>query len=225
MVWILIFFFIIFLINLHSSCSDVSRLCQVGSVAQRPANQTQPVVQCRGQFQPHFYTFTISIKGLCIHSVSCCSQRWEFKHPQPFLRTREFLWQEGHTAFATKEEAEVEVGWMWSLHSQLNIYMLILKLLYHLSDPPTLLTVTCAGVADSGPVCSGVRGADGHPCGQGQENGEGEICRRRLHHHCGGLHLSKWQSNSGEPLVCKTSRSRSTEAKLKNELVWCHKKK
>ena len=28
--------------------------------------------------------------------------RWEFKHPQPFLRTREFLWQEGHTAFATQ---------------------------------------------------------------------------------------------------------------------------
>ena len=28
--------------------------------------------------------------------------RWEFKHPQPFLRTREFLWQEGHTAFASK---------------------------------------------------------------------------------------------------------------------------
>ena len=36
-------------------------------------------------------------------------QRWEFKHPQPFLRTREFLWQEGHTAFATREEAVVEV--------------------------------------------------------------------------------------------------------------------
>lgn len=36
-------------------------------------------------------------------------QRWEFKHPQPFLRTREFLWQEGHTAFATREEAEKEV--------------------------------------------------------------------------------------------------------------------
>lgn len=36
-------------------------------------------------------------------------QRWEFKHPQPFLRTREFLWQEGHTAFATKAEADEEV--------------------------------------------------------------------------------------------------------------------
>ena len=35
--------------------------------------------------------------------------RWEFKHPTPFLRTREFLWQEGHTAFATVEEADVEV--------------------------------------------------------------------------------------------------------------------
>lgn len=27
----------------------------------------------------------------------------------PFLRTREFLWQEGHSAFATKEEADAEV--------------------------------------------------------------------------------------------------------------------
>jgi prolyl-tRNA synthetase len=35
--------------------------------------------------------------------------RWEFKHPVPLLRTREFLWNEGHTAFATEEEAEQEV--------------------------------------------------------------------------------------------------------------------
>jgi prolyl-tRNA synthetase family I len=35
--------------------------------------------------------------------------RWEFKHPVPFLRTREFLWQEGHSAFATLEEAGKEV--------------------------------------------------------------------------------------------------------------------
>jgi len=31
--------------------------------------------------------------------------RCEFKHPVPFLRTREFLWNEGHTVFASKEEA------------------------------------------------------------------------------------------------------------------------
>lgn len=35
--------------------------------------------------------------------------RWEFKHPQPFLRTREFLWQEGHTAYASKDDADKEV--------------------------------------------------------------------------------------------------------------------
>ncbi len=34
--------------------------------------------------------------------------RWEFKHPTPFLRSREFLWNEGHTLFATKDEADAE---------------------------------------------------------------------------------------------------------------------
>ena len=32
--------------------------------------------------------------------------RWEFKHPTPFIRTREFLWQEGHTTHSTSDEAE-----------------------------------------------------------------------------------------------------------------------
>lgn len=35
--------------------------------------------------------------------------RWEFKQPTPFLRTREFLWQEGHSAFEKKEDADAEV--------------------------------------------------------------------------------------------------------------------
>lgn len=35
--------------------------------------------------------------------------RWEFKHPVPFLRGREFLWNEGHTVFASKKEAEAEM--------------------------------------------------------------------------------------------------------------------
>ncbi|MBC8501218.1 MAG: proline--tRNA ligase [Nanoarchaeota archaeon] len=36
----------------------------------------------------------------------CNIVRWEFKHPVPFLRTREFLWQEGHTVHATKKEMD-----------------------------------------------------------------------------------------------------------------------
>merc|ERR550517_130238 len=45
--------------------------------------------------------------------------RWEFKHPQPFLRTREFLWQEGHTAFATVNEAREEGMTILDLYRQI----------------------------------------------------------------------------------------------------------
>jgi prolyl-tRNA synthetase len=34
--------------------------------------------------------------------------RWEFKHAVPLLRTREFLWQEGHTVFSNEKEALAE---------------------------------------------------------------------------------------------------------------------
>jgi prolyl-tRNA synthetase len=35
--------------------------------------------------------------------------RWEFRNPMPFIRSREFLWQEGHTAHLTEKEASEEV--------------------------------------------------------------------------------------------------------------------
>ncbi|XP_076642990.1 glutamyl-prolyl-tRNA synthetase [Halictus rubicundus] len=44
--------------------------------------------------------------------------RWEFKDPKPFLRTREFLWQEGHSAFATKSEADEEVMLILDLYAK-----------------------------------------------------------------------------------------------------------
>ena len=34
--------------------------------------------------------------------------RWEFRHPTLLLRSREFLWNEGHSLFATKAEADAE---------------------------------------------------------------------------------------------------------------------
>ena len=45
----------------------------------------------------------------------CSVVRWE-KETRPFLRSREFLWQEGHTAHATAEEAEARTQQM------LNVY-------------------------------------------------------------------------------------------------------
>jgi len=44
--------------------------------------------------------------------------RWEFKDPTPFLRSREFLWQEGHTAHSTYEEADEMVMAALDLYKQ-----------------------------------------------------------------------------------------------------------
>ena len=50
-----------------------------------------------------------------LYNQWCSVVRWE-KTTRPFLRTLEFLWQEGHTAHATAEEAEEETIRM------LNVY-------------------------------------------------------------------------------------------------------
>ena len=46
----------------------------------------------------------------------CNVMRWEMR-TRPFLRTSEFLWQEGHTAHATKEEAEAEAQKMLKVYA------------------------------------------------------------------------------------------------------------
>ncbi len=46
----------------------------------------------------------------------CNVMRWEMR-TRPFLRTSEFLWQEGHTAHATKEEAEAEAEKMLHVYA------------------------------------------------------------------------------------------------------------
>ena len=50
-----------------------------------------------------------------LYNQWCSVLRWE-KTTRPFLRGREFLWQEGHTLHRTKEEAEAETQQM------LNVY-------------------------------------------------------------------------------------------------------
>ena len=45
--------------------------------------------------------------------------RWEMR-PRLFLRTREFLWQEGHTAHASAEEAEAETKQMLEVYKDVS---------------------------------------------------------------------------------------------------------
>ncbi|KAA0711364.1 Bifunctional glutamate/proline--tRNA ligase [Triplophysa tibetana] len=80
-------------------------------IAVRPTSETV--------MYPAYAKWVQSHRDLPIKLNQWCNVvRWEFKHPQPFLRTREFLWQEGHTAFATKEEAEEEVLQILELYAR-----------------------------------------------------------------------------------------------------------
>jgi len=44
--------------------------------------------------------------------------RWEFSHPVPFLRTREFLWNEGHTVYASEKDAIKERGEILNVYGE-----------------------------------------------------------------------------------------------------------
>jgi len=71
-------------------------------IAVRPTSETV--------MYPAFAKWIKSHRDLPLKLNQWCSVvRWEFKNPQPFIRTREFLWQEGHTAHTSKEEASKEV--------------------------------------------------------------------------------------------------------------------
>ena len=67
-------------------------------------------------FSDHYASTVTSYRELPkLYNQWCNVLRWE-KETRPFLRSREFLWQEGHTIHETKEEAETETLQM------LNIY-------------------------------------------------------------------------------------------------------
>ncbi|MCR5302633.1 MAG: proline--tRNA ligase [Lachnospiraceae bacterium] len=52
-----------------------------------------------------------------VYNQWCSVVRWE-KETRPFLRSREFLWQEGHTIHATFEEAEERTVQMLNLYAR-----------------------------------------------------------------------------------------------------------
>ncbi|XP_054718343.1 bifunctional glutamate/proline--tRNA ligase-like [Uloborus diversus] len=95
--------------------------------------------------------------------------RWEFRNPQPFIRTREFLWQEGHTAFATKEEAENEVYTILDLYAQIYENLLAIPIIKGKKTEKEkfagadFTTTTEAYVAANG---RGLQGATSHHLGQ-----------------------------------------------------------
>lgn len=77
-------------------------------LAVRPTSETL--------FSDYYHDVVKSYRDLPLKYNQWCSVvRWE-KETRPFLRSREFFWQEGHTVHATQIEAEKET------HDMLNIY-------------------------------------------------------------------------------------------------------
>ncbi|OBZ77731.1 putative proline--tRNA ligase C19C7.06 [Grifola frondosa] len=95
--------------------------------------------------------------------------RWEFKNPQPFLRTREFLWQEGHTAHLTKPEADKEVLEILDLYRRVYEELLAVPVIPGVKSVKEkfaggLYTTTVEGFVPT--TGRGIQGATSHSLGQ-----------------------------------------------------------
>jgi len=69
---------------------------------------------------PHFAKWLNSHKQLPMKFNQWCNVvRWEFKDPVPFIRSREFLWQEMHSVHKSYEDAQEFVLIMLDLYEEL----------------------------------------------------------------------------------------------------------
>ncbi|KAH7698060.1 Aminoacyl-tRNA synthetase [Aphelenchoides avenae] len=131
-------------------------------VAIRPTSETV--------MYPSFAKWCQSHRDLPIKLNQWCNVvRWEFKHPTPFLRTREFLWQEGHTAYQTPEEAEKEVFQILDLYARVYTDLLAIPVVKGRKSEKEkfaggdFTTTVEAYVAVNG---RGIQGATSHHLGQ-----------------------------------------------------------
>uniref|UniRef100_A0A6G1SK46 Bifunctional glutamate/proline--tRNA ligase n=1 Tax=Aceria tosichella TaxID=561515 RepID=A0A6G1SK46_9ACAR len=95
--------------------------------------------------------------------------RWEFKDPTPFIRTREFLWQEGHTAFATHQEALEEVEQILEFYASVYEDLLAIPVVRGRKSekekfPGADFTLTVEGYISANG--RGIQGATSHHLGQ-----------------------------------------------------------
>lgn len=92
-----------------------------------------------------------------------------FHRPEPFLRTREFLWQEGHTAFLTKPEADAEVRVILDLYRRVYEDLLAVHVIPGIKSEKEkfaggLYTTTIEGFIPT--TGRGIQGGTSHCLGQ-----------------------------------------------------------
>ena len=97
----------------------------------------------------------------------CNVMRWEMR-PRIFLRTTEFLWQEGHTAHETREEAEAETSLMHGIYEQFQREVLALATIpgektEHERFPGAVRTYTVEAMVQD---CKAIQAGTSHFLGQ-----------------------------------------------------------
>ncbi|KAI0420715.1 prolyl-tRNA synthetase [Xylaria grammica] len=95
--------------------------------------------------------------------------RWEAKQTTPFLRAREFMWQEGHTAHLTEQLAEKEVLEILELYAGVYEQLLAVPVVRGRKTENEKFaggywTSTCEGFIPS--TGRGIQGATSHALGQ-----------------------------------------------------------
>ena len=94
--------------NFDGFCPEVAWIMKCGTKKIKPPIALRPTSEAI--IYPKFAEWIRTQKDLPLRINQWCNVvRWEMKHCVPFIRSREFLWQEGHSAFATKMEADEEV--------------------------------------------------------------------------------------------------------------------
>ena len=96
-------------------------------LAIRPTSETM--------FSDYYHTHINSYKDLPkLYNQWCNVMRWE-KETRPFLRSREFLWQEGHTIHASETEAKNETNQMIEVYKWFHNEILAIPSITGLKTP------------------------------------------------------------------------------------------
>ncbi|KAL7721829.1 Proline--tRNA ligase [Entamoeba marina] len=103
--------------ELHGFSAEVAWVTKSGKtdlqepIALRPTSETV--------MYPAFKNWINGHRDLPLKVNQWCNVvRWEFSDPTPFIRTREFLWQEGHTAYANEEDCQQECKEIMELYAK-----------------------------------------------------------------------------------------------------------
>lgn len=105
-------------------CATVTKVGDVNLQESFIIRPTSEVLFCR-----HFAKIISSYKQLpLIYNQWCSVIRWE-KNTRPFLRTSEFLWQEGHTIYNNAEQAQAFTLVMIKLYAKFVEQYLAIKVI------------------------------------------------------------------------------------------------